>query len=260
MSSLKKKLANQELTIGSWISFGYPPTCEIMAKAGFDWLVIDMEHTAIDTWQQQQLIQVIDLAGCTPLVRVGSNDALLIKRAMDAGAHGVVVPMVNTREDAMRAVSAVKYPPAGTRGVGLARAQAYGMGFEAYSKWNQAESVVIVQIEHIKGVENIDEILSVDGVDGFIIGPYDLSGSLGMPGNFTHPAMLAALEKVSLAIQKKTKAAGYHIVHSDHEALKQKVVQGYTFIAYGDDMVFYAEKIAEEGSFLKQNILLDKKG
>jgi 2-keto-3-deoxy-L-rhamnonate aldolase RhmA len=260
MISLKKKLVNHELTIGSWISFGYTPTCEIMTKAGFDWLVIDMEHTAIDVWQAHQLIQVIDLAGCVPLVRVGSNDPLLIKRAMDAGAQGVVVPMVNTREDAMRAVSAVKYPPEGTRGVGLARAQTYGMGFEAYRQWNHDQSVVIVQIEHIEGVKNIDDILSVNGVDGFIIGPYDLSGSLGVPGEFSHPSMLAALEKVSLAIQKNTKVAGYHIVHSDHDSLLEKMAQGYKFIAYGDDMVFFAEKLSDESSFLKQHGLLTREG
>ena len=114
--SLKRRIAARELTVGSWLSFGYPSVCEIMATSGFDWLVIDMEHTAIDMFQAQQLIQIIDLAQCVPLVRVGENDPLAIKRAMDAGAHGVIVPMVNTAAEARKAVSAIRYPPAGTRG------------------------------------------------------------------------------------------------------------------------------------------------
>ena len=252
--SLKKKLTDNDLTIGSWLSFGYTPVCEIMAKAGFDWLVIDMEHTAIGTWQAQQLIQVIDLAGCVPLVRVGSNDPLLIKRVMDAGSHGVIVPMVNSREDAQKAVSAIRYPPLGSRGVGLARAQAYGIGFEEYRKWAQEETVLIVQIEHIEGVTNLKDILAVDGVDGFIVGPYDLSGSLGVPGDFDHPSMVDALREVERHIQKASKVAGYHVVHSNHDELLSKIGEGYKFVAYGDDMVFMAEKLQEEANFLKRHV------
>ena len=133
-SSLKTKLKSKELTIGSWISFGFIQTCEIMAKAGFDWLVVDMEHTAINHNQCLNLIQVIESNGVTPIVRVGSNDPLLIKRAMDSGAHGIIVPMINTVEDAQKAINALYYPPKGSRGVGLARAQNYGIGFEIILK------------------------------------------------------------------------------------------------------------------------------
>ena len=173
-----------------------------MARAGFDWLVIDMEHTAIDTFQAQQMIQIIDLAGCVPLVRVGSNDPLLIKRAMDGGAHGIIVPMVNTPAEARRAVSAIRYPPAGTRGVGLSRAQGYGLGFRQYQIWAEEETILIVQIEHIQAVENLEEILAVEGVDGFIVGPYDLSGSLGRPGDFGHAEVAGALSKVQQSCTK----------------------------------------------------------
>jgi 2-dehydro-3-deoxyglucarate aldolase len=174
--SLKKKLRKNVVTVGSWITIGHAAIAEIMAKIGFDWLVIDMEHSAITLHEAQQLIQVIDLCGVTPLVRVGENNPYLIKRVMDAGSYGVMVPMVNTKEDAIKAVNAVKYPPVGTRGVGLARAQGYGMDFERYNNRLNRDSVVIVQIEHIKAVENLDDILSVDGVDAFFVGPYDLSG------------------------------------------------------------------------------------
>ncbi|MDA8141172.1 MAG: aldolase/citrate lyase family protein [Desulfobacteraceae bacterium] len=250
MFSLKRKLQNKQRTIGSWLSFSYPPVCEMMIKAGFEWLVIDMEHTGIDFADARLLIQLIDLAGCTPLVRVGANDPLLIKRAMDAGAQGVIVPMVNSVADARSAVAAAYYPPLGTRGVGLYRAQEYGAGFEAYRKRAAEETVVIVQIEHIYGVRALQEILAVEHVDGFIVGPYDLSASIGHPGEFDHPEVRDALTIVENTIKTTPKAAGFHVVHSDHDALRAKIREGYSFIAYGDDMVFLAEKLKEEAHFL----------
>ena len=238
MKNLKRSLANRKLTIGSWITLGHPSIAEIMAKAGFDWLTVDMEHSAITIHQAQQLIQVIELAGCVPLVRVGVNDANLIKRAMDAGAHGVIVPMVNTKADAQRAVSFVKYPPKGIRGVGLARAQSYGADFEGYRKWNETESVVIVQVEHIKAVENLEAILSVEGVDAFIIGPYDLSASLGVPGQFDHPDVVAALDEVQHVTKRLNAVAGFHVIPPEPAQVQQKVEQGYRFVAYSLDTLF----------------------
>ena len=249
--SLKYKLKNKELTIGSWISFGFTPTCEIMTRAGFDWLVIDMEHTAIDFSDCLGLIQIIDNAGTVPLVRVGKNDPLHIKRVMDAGAHGVIVPMINTVDDAHKAVDALYYPPKGKRGVGLGRAQNYGTGFEDYKAWAYKENILIVQIEHIDGVINLEPILSIEGVDGFIIGPYDLSGSLGVPGNWNHPSVVEALEEVQQVLKRNIKVGGYHVVHSNHHEVIDKIKEGYKFIAYGDDMVFFAEKIAKETDFIK---------
>src|SRR3989304_8512061 len=156
---LKEKLQNGEVSIGSWITIGNPSIAEIMAKSGFDWLTVDMEHSAITLDLAQQLIQVIELCGVAPLVRVGENNATMIKRVMDAGSHGVIVPMVNSKDDAINAVNAVKYPPTGKRGVGLARAQGYGVAFDKYKEWVDRDSIVIVQIEHIKAVENLEEIL-----------------------------------------------------------------------------------------------------
>ena len=250
MKLLKQKLGSKDVTIGSWISFGFTQTCEIMAKAGFDWLVIDMEHTTIDHTHCLHLIQVIESNGIAPLVRVGANNPLLIKRAMDAGAHGVIVPMVNTVEDAQKAIDALYYPPAGSRGVGLGRAQDYGVGFEYYKEWANNETVFIPQIEHFDGVNNLEGILALDKVDGFIIGPYDLSGSLGVPGEWDNPAVIEALDKVNEVLIEYEKPGGYHVVHSNHDELEQRIKQGYRFIAYGDDMVFFAETIAAEADFI----------
>lgn len=243
--TLRDRLRGGERTIGSWLSFGYTPVAEIMARAGFDWLVIDMEHTAIDAWDALQLIQIIELAGCVPLVRVGANDELLIKRSLDAGAHGVIVPMVNTAEDAERAVAAARYAPEGRRGTGLGRAQGYGERFQEYWNWAVQNTVVIAQVEHTDGVENLDGILGTEGIDGFITGPYDLSCSLGCPGDFDAPEFLEAMDRVAAFLEPGHKPGGVHIVHSDRATLRRRMGEGYRFIAYGDDMVLFAEKARE---------------
>ncbi len=237
MKQLKDRLDRRELTIGSWITIGHPSIAEIMATAGFDWLTVDMEHSAITLEQAFSLIQVIELSGIPPLVRVGENDPTAIKRVMDAGAHGVIVPMVNTPEEAKRAVDSVKYPPVGRRGVGLARAQKYGTGFEPYWKWNQEKSVVIVQIEHIRGVENLEAILAVDGVDGFLLGPYDLSGSLGIPGQFEHPRFIEALATLQQKSRNRQALAGYHVVPPEPDRMGEKIRDGYRFLAYSVDFL-----------------------
>jgi 2-keto-3-deoxy-L-rhamnonate aldolase RhmA len=240
--STKTKLSGKEISIGSWITLGHPAIGEIMASCGFDWLTIDMEHSAITLAECQNLVQVIELTGCTPLVRVGENDANLIKRVMDAGAHGVIVPQVNSREDALSAVKSVKYPPEGERGVGLARAQGYGTRFDEYRRWNEQESIVIVQIEHIQAVRHLKEILSVQGVDGFIVGPYDLSASLGSPGEFSRPEFLKAMERIHrLAGEVPGVAPGFHVVRPDPSEFERKVEEGYRFIAYSLDTLILAE-------------------
>ena len=253
--SLKSKLQTNQLTIGSWITLGHPSIAEIMVQSGFDWLTIDMEHSAITLHEAQQLIQVIELSECVPLVRVGSNDPILIKRVMDAGSHGVIVPMVNSTEDAEAAVKAVKYPPIGTRGVGLARAQGYGVDFENYKDWADKESIVIVQIEHIDAVNNLEEILSTDGVDGFIIGPYDLSGSLGVPGEFDNPEVIEALETVKEISGKMNMISGFHVVPPEPDQLLSKINEGYRFLGYSLDSLFLAETCRRDLSmFSKLNV------
>jgi len=238
---LKNKIMNNELSIGSWVTIAHPAVVEIMAKAGFEWLAIDMEHAPISIDQCADLIRVIDLCGVSALVRVGANDPLLIKQAMDAGAHGVIVPMVNSAEDAKKAVASVQYPPEGVRGVGLARAQGYGTKFEEHKEWLKNESIVIVQIEHVDAVNNLESILSVEGVDAFLVGPYDLSGSLGIPGKFDDAKMKDAMEKIVSTAKKRGVSAGLHVVSSDASLVSEKIAEGYSFIAYGVDFLFLGD-------------------
>lgn len=234
--SLKKKLKDGNVTIGSWITLGHPGIAEIMALAGFDWVVVDLEHSVMSIDTAGDLIRIIDLCGIAPMVRLTSNHPDQIKRVMDAGAHGIVVPMVNSADDAMRAVAAVRYAPKGSRGVGLARAQGYGVDFKEYFEWQEHSSVVIVQIEHRDALDNLDAILTVPGVDGFIIGPYDLSCSMGIPGQFEHPDLIAALNKILAAGKRLGVPSGLHIVEPDAPRLAQSIQQGYCFIAYSVDI------------------------
>lgn len=233
---LKEKLRQNQLTLGSWISLGHPSIAEILAMAGYDWLVVDMEHTTISIEQAGELIRVIDLCGVAPLVRLTSNHPDQIKRVMDAGAHGIVVPMVNSVVDAERAVAATRYAPRGTRGVGLARAQKFGPGFQDYLQWQKDGPVVIVQIEHQDALAHLEAIFSVPGVDGFIIGPYDLSCSMGMPGEFDRPEFKAAMQQILATGLRMNFPAGLHIVEPDPARLAQVIQDGYRFIAYSVDV------------------------
>jgi len=235
---LKYKLNEGKLTFGSWVTIGNPIVAEIMARTGFEWLTIDMEHSAITLDIAQNLIRTIEFNDCIPLVRVRENNPYIIKQVMDAGAHGIIVPMVNSKKDAEAAVKAVRYPPRGFRGVGLARAQDYGFDFDGYKKWLEEESIIIVQIEHIDAVKNLKEILSTEGVDGFIVGPYDISGSLGEPGNFENPNFKKCIEEIMVVSKDFKKPAGFHVIPPDAKEVEKIIKLGYRFIAISLDTLF----------------------
>ncbi len=233
---LKSKLSQGELTIGSWITLGHPAIAEIMAAAGFDWLVLDMEHSVLELSEIQTLIQVLDGQQCPAIVRLTSNHPDQIKRVMDAGATGVMVPMVKSAADAKAAVQSVYYPPRGQRGVGLARAQGYGARFQQYRGWLEDNAVIVAMIEHVDAVKAIDEILAVDGIDAYIIGPYDLSGSMGRPGELDHPDVQSAIARVLEAGQRSGKPGGIHVIEPDQEELQRRIAAGFNFLGYGLDI------------------------
>ena len=238
-TTLKQKLKTNELTIGSWITLGNTSIVEILANAGYDWLVVDLEHTTISLEQAGELIRTIDLSGISSLVRLTSNDENQIKRIMDAGAHGIVVPMVKTVADAKSAVSATRYPPLGNRGVGLSRAQGYGASFKEYLSWQSNIDdgpVVIVQIEHIDAISNLREILEVEGVDAFIIGPYDLSCSMGIPGEFDNTKFKEIVKNIIEIGRDVDVVSGLHIVEPYIDELSNAINIGHKFIAYSVDI------------------------
>jgi len=235
---LKQKLKSNKYTIGAWITLGHAGIAEIFAKAGFDWVVVDMEHSTLSIEQAGELIRVIDLLDVPPLVRLTNNDPNIVKKLMDAGAKGIIVPMVNCIDDAKKAVAATRYYPNGMRGVGLGRAQGYGTCFKEYYSWQSDENngpVVIVQIEHKDAISNLEGILKVPGVDAFFVGPYDLSCSLGVPGQFNNPIYIKAINNILEIGTKFNKACGIHVIEPELEKLKENISLGYKFIAYSVD-------------------------
>jgi len=245
---------SKSISIGSWITLGHFSIAEIMANAGFDWLCIDLEHSVIDYYEMEQLIATIYANNCIPYVRVSANDPVIIKRALDAGTKGIIVPMINNREDAIKVVKAVKYPPVGTRGVGLARAQGYGFNFEEYSKNINDEIIVIAQIEHKDSIENLGEILDTDGIYGTMIGPYDLSGSIGKPGQFDDPKVKKLLKDYETISKSFEKPMGYHIIKPDHKLVLDKINIGYEFISFSLDTLFLGSLCRDELTKIKKNI------
>ena len=254
--SLKNKLKNNQLTIGSWIMMNDHMSIEVMALAKFEWLAVDIEHTSIDLKSTQLLINTIQAKNIKALVRVSKNEEVIIKKVLDMGADGIIVPMVNSKQDAQQAVEYAKYPPYGKRGVGLYRASGYGTKFKEYKKWVEEELVIIAQIEHIDAVNNIDKILQVGGVDGIIIGPYDLSGSMGYPGEFERDDVKEAVQKVLDRCKALGVPSGFHVVDTDPKKLQEKIDQGCTFLAYGIDYFFMRDAAMQGMNKLKKELTL----
>ncbi len=239
-------MTKKKYTIGSWITLNHFSIAEIMADAGFDWLCIDMEHSVTDYFEAEQLIATIQLKGLKAFVRVGENNARIIKRVLDAGADGIIVPMVNSKEEAEKAVNAVNYPPVGKRGVGLSRAQNYGFGFEAYKNGKARDIVLIAQIEHLEAIKNLEEIIQTDGIHGTFIGPYDLSGSMGKPGQYHDQDVSEVLKEYERIVKAYDKLVGYHVIEPDIGLVNEKINQGYNFIAFSLDTLFLGQKARTE--------------
>jgi 2-keto-3-deoxy-L-rhamnonate aldolase RhmA len=236
----RQALSRGELLTGSWIQINHPTSAEILSQSGFDWIGVDLEHSDIDIVSFAEILR-----GSHPqtavLARVSQNDNLEIRRALDVGANGVLVPLVSSAEEAEKAVASAKYPPLGMRGYCYSRMNNWGSLFQEYSEHANDSIVVIVMIETEKGVENIDEITRVEGVDGVFIGPYDLSGSYGIPGKISDPIVDSACEKVVESCKKSRKPVGLHVVLPTQEAIEKAVRTGYSFIAVGADVVFLCE-------------------
>jgi 2-dehydro-3-deoxyglucarate aldolase len=239
------------VSIGTWITLNHPSIAEILADAGFDWLCVDMEHSVTDYFEAQQLIAAIQSKGRQAFVRVGENNPLIIKRVLDAGADGIIVPSVNSRDEALKAVQSVKYPPHGKRGVGLARAQSYGFDFENYRDNKASRIKLIVQIEHIDAIRQLSQIIELEGIDGTFIGPYDLSGSLGKPGAYADDEVQKALEEYEAVARQYDKLIGYHVIEPNYQRVVDKVKHGYNFLAFSVDILFLGTIARQQLNLLK---------
>jgi 2-keto-3-deoxy-L-rhamnonate aldolase RhmA len=238
MNKIKEALLTRKITIGTWVQINHPAVAEILGNCDYDWIAADCEHTDIDIEGFSQIARGLYGRGPEPFARVRENDVLAIRQVLDAGARGVIVPLVGCAEEAQSAVAAAKFPPEGIRGFSFCRGNNYGIDFDEYACQANQEIAVVVMIESKEAVDNIDEILDVDGVDGVFIGPYDLSGSYGIPGNTYHSLVQEGCRKVLRACQKAEKSAGLHVVIPTSENIEQALNDGFTFIAVGADIVF----------------------
>ncbi len=236
------------------MTLAHPAIAQILVEAGFDWIVVDLEHSVIELSEAEMLMRVIEAGGASPLVRLTSIDPNQAKRVMDAGAHGIIVPQVNSAAEARQAVAMVKYPPHGTRGVGLARAQRYGPGFNEYASSVDEETVVIAQIEHVNAVEHLSEILAVPGIDGTMIGPYDLSASIGKPGLYNAPEVTALLDRYEAVCRNTNKPMGFHVIEPRADAMRGRIDRGYRFLAFSTDFLFLGETCRGELRQLREGL------
>ncbi|MCX7893184.1 MAG: aldolase/citrate lyase family protein [Burkholderiales bacterium] len=229
-ASFAERLRARERLVGTIVTLAAPEVAEVLSGAGLDWLFVDTEHAPLDMLAAQRLLAA---ARIPCVVRVADGHEATVKRALDIGAAGIVVPMVNSAAQARSAVQFAKYPPLGVRGVGIVRAQGYGFGFADYVRTANERTAVIVQCEHVVAVEAIDAIVAVDGVDAVFVGPYDLSGSLGRLGDVEHPEVLAAIATVRDACARAGRALGIYV--ADAARAQACAAQGYTLLAVGID-------------------------
>ena len=249
-SKVKRALKNRELTIGTWMQSSDPDIAETLVNCGYDWITADIEHTHFSLEAFSNMARALKGGPALPFARVRENATMAIRGVLDMGAQGIFVPLIDSAEAAEQAVRAAKYPPEGIRGFAFCRANQWGTDFDAYSKNANQNIAVIVMIESRAGVENIDAILAVDGVDGVFIGPYDMSGSYGVTGQTGHKLIVDACDKVSAACAKQGKSAGLHIVLPTEHAVRDAVNKGFTLLALGTDHYFLrqsAEKAARFG-------------
>jgi len=248
-NAIKKLWREDRPALGGWLTIPSAFSAEVMAHQGFDWLCIDMQHGLIDYQTALAMLQAISTTETTPIVRVPWNDPGIIMKMLDAGAYGIIVPLVNSRADAEAAVAACRYPPQGTRSFGPTRAVYYA-GLDYFAHANQ-EMCCIPQIETAAAVENLDEILSVPGVDAVYIGPMDLSISLGLPPQMDGeaPEYAAARQRILEACQRHNVAAG---IHTSAFAALKRVAEGFRMVMVVSDLGALGRAVAEDLRSVRQ--------
>jgi len=239
IKALRKKIKNKNLTIGSWMQIPSTSVAEILGKSNYDWIAIDMEHGQIDNSMLQDLFRAIELGDTLAFARLPSHEIYHIKTALDSGAMGLIFPMVETSSQIRNSIAFSLYPPAGERGVGFSRANLFGKNFSEYT--SEAENIfIVVMIETKKGYMNLSDILSVSRIDAVLIGPYDLSASLGCTGDFENKIFKDAIENIKEICSMNQIPCGFHQINPDKKQLLSKVDEGYKFIAYSTDAYLLA--------------------
>ena len=236
INNFAKRLRSNEVLTGTLVSLPSPEICELLANIGYDWLFIDAEHGAFNPQQAQTMLQAATPTPC--LIRVPADETIWLKKALDIGAAGVIVPQVHNATQAKKIITNCKYAPAGDRGIGIGRAHKYGIDFERYLKNANEETAVVLQAESSEAVENINAIVALEGVDAILIGPYDLSASMGITSQFEHVEFLNVMKSIKKKADLANMPCGIHVVDPSVSDLKERIAEGYRFIAYSIDSVF----------------------
>ena len=242
IKKIRSRLKSKLPSIGSWMQIPDASVAEIMGSAEFDWVAVDMEHGAISHHQLPNIFRALELGNTLPLARIAEGNPRDCKQALDAGAGGIIVPMVEDANELIAVRDACRWPPAGTRGVAFARANLFGKDFDSYIEEAQSP-LLIAMIENTRALENIGKILSVEGLDAILIGPYDLSASMGLTGDFEHPDVVSALSQILSAAKELGVAAGIHVVAPSMIEVNARIEQGYHFLPYSIDTVILRQGI-----------------
>ena len=236
---LRAAVRDGRATVGTWLQFPSSDVAEILGASGYDWVAVDAEHGAFSRCQYPDLFRAIERGGALPFVRLPEAGMLPIKAALDSGAQGLIFPMIESREQLDRAISLSLYPDIqGTRGVAYHRGNLFGSHFEDYRTGAAREICLVAQIEHVRAVEQIDAILEHPRLDAIMVGPYDLSGSMNITGQFDRPEFAEVMDRINSACKRHGAVMGTHVVQPDPAKLRECLDQGYRFIAYGMDSVF----------------------
>lgn len=235
-TSVSGQLRARAPVFGAWTSLAHPSITEIFTASGVDFVGIDLEHSTISQEQAQRIIAAAHAGGVACLPRIASHNGEQIKRLLDSGADGVIVPNVSAVAEVERIVEWCKYPPLGGRSYGVARAQGYGFDFDRYTRTWNTRSAIIIQIESIKGVEAAEDLLANEAIDGAMIGPYDLSGSLGIPGQLSDLRVGDACARVVEACRSHSKACGTQLLEPTEEGVTASFHAGYTFVVLASDV------------------------
>ena len=237
IKQIRLNLKNGTPSIGTWQQIPNASISEILGDAGYDWVAVDLEHGSMNTSQLPDLFRAIELGETLPLARIAESKPRDCKQALDAGAGGIIAPMIDNADQLKMVRNACCWPPVGTRGVGFSRANLYGKHFDAYVSEAQAP-LLVAMIEHVRAVEQLPDILEVEGLDAILIGPYDLSASMGLTAQFDHPEVTLALAQIQELVSKTTVACGLHVVEPSPTQLQQRMEEGYRFLAYSADAIF----------------------
>ncbi len=246
---IRAQLAADKATVGTWLQLPSPDVAELMARAGYDWVAVDMEHGSFGRTGLPDVFRGIECGGAVPFARLGEASKTQIKSALEAGAQGLIFPMIESREQLNRAIDLSTYPGQDFwrgegetapeyRGVGYNRANVFGKHFDGYVEKTAPDIFLVAQIEHIRAVDRLDAILSHPRLDAIMVGPYDLSGSMGLTGQFDHPDFKRAMQRIAEACARNNARMGLHIVKPDPAELERQIAAGSRFIAYGIDSVF----------------------